>query len=54
MRFEDLSDNDDILTVRSIFLLLVRLGVVDKVQSFNGFVELMGAVSWYANIYKPR
>lgn len=54
MRLEDWSGNEDILTVRSVFLILIHLGMVDRAQNFNEFVEWMGAVSWYANVYKPR
>lgn len=54
MRLEDWSGNKDMLTVRGMFLILIHLGMVDKAQSFNEFIEWMGAVSWYANIYKPR
>lgn len=44
----------DTLRVRDVFLVLRRLDLIDRAQTFNEFIEWMGALSWYANIYKPR
>lgn len=44
----------DTLRVRDLFLVLRRLDLIDRAQTFNEFIEWMGALSWYANIYKPR
>jgi hypothetical protein len=44
----------DTLMVRDVFLVLRRLELIDRAQTFNEFIEWMGALSWYANIYKPR
>lgn len=54
MSFETWYGNEDILVVRNVFLVLIHLELIDRAESFNEFVEWMGEVSWYANIYKPR
>jgi hypothetical protein len=54
VKFEDWYGDEDILAVRNVFLALVRLDMVDRAETFNEFVEWMGLVSWYANVYKPR
>jgi hypothetical protein len=49
-----LASGSDVVVVRDVFLVLRRLNLIDKAQTFNEFVEWMGALSWYANVYKPR
>jgi hypothetical protein len=46
--------NGDTMTARDMFIVLRRLDLIDKTTSFNEFIEWMGALSWYANIYKPK
>ena len=50
----NLTSGSDTLVVRDVFLVLRRLDLIDRAQTFNEFIEWMGALSWYANIYKPR
>lgn len=44
----------DAMIVRDVFVTLRRLELLDGTTSFNEFVEWMGELSWYANIYKPK
>lgn len=48
------SITSDVLMVRDVFLMLRHLDLIDRATSFHEFVEWMGALSWYANVYKPR
>jgi hypothetical protein len=50
----NLASTSDTMVVRDVFLVLRRLDLIDRAQTFNEFIEWMGALSWYANIYKPR
>ena len=50
----NLASTSDTIVVRDVFLMLRRLDLIDRAQTFNEFIEWMGALSWYANIYKPK
>lgn len=54
MKWQQLIACEDMRLARDMFLMLQRLGLVDRTTSFQEFVDWMGALSWYAQIYKPR
>jgi hypothetical protein len=54
MKLYELMGGEDIRIARDMFLVLQRLGLIDRTTSFQEFVEWMGDLSWYATTYKPR
>lgn len=54
MRIGQFTENSDMRLVRDMFLVLQRLDMIDRTTSFQEFVSWMGALSWYATLYKPR
>jgi len=54
MRWQELAAGEDMRIVRDLFLVVQRLDLIDRTTSFQEFVEWMGALSWYAEIYRPK
>lgn len=54
MSWRNLIAGEDMRIVRDLFLVVQRLDLLDRTTSFQEFVDWMGALSWYAETYKPR
>jgi hypothetical protein len=42
------------VVARDMFLVVQRLGLIDRTTSFQEFVEWLGYLEWYAQIYRSK
>ena len=44
----------DFMVAKSMFLVVQRLGLIDRATTFQEFVDWMGGLEWYVQVYKPK
>lgn len=53
-RIYDWKNIDDLLVAKNVFVMVQRLGFIDRTSSFQEFVDWMNDLEMYVQVYKPK
>lgn len=53
-RTYDWKNIDDLLVAKNVFVVVQRLGFIDRTSSFQEFVDWMNDLEMYVQVYKPK